>query len=120
MPSFQYPYLVWLLASAVLLAGLYLYAIRQKNCVARKIGSARLLANYNPTAYKNKFILAFLSVTILAIAIASPRLAGKSGSTQRSGIDVMFALDVSKSMLAKDISPSRLERARQLMARIIS
>ncbi len=120
MPSFQYPYLVWLLASAVLLAGLYLYAIRQKNCVARKIGSARLLANYNPTAYKNKFILAFLSVTILAIAIASPRLAGKSGSTQRSGIDVMFALDVSKSMLAKDISPSRIERARQLMARVIS
>jgi len=104
----------------VLLAGLYLYAIRQKNCVARKIGSARLLANYNPTAYKNKFILAFLSVTILAIAIASPRLAGKSGSTQRSGIDVMFALDVSKSMLAKDISPSRIERARQLMARVIS
>lgn len=120
MPSFQYPYFVWLLASAVLLAGLYLYAIRQKNRVARKIGSARLLANYNPTAYKNKFILAFLSVTILAIAIASPRLAGKSGSTQRSGIDVMFALDVSKSMLAKDISPSRIERARQLMSRVIS
>lgn len=120
MPSFQYPYLVWLLATALLLAGLYIYAIRQKSRIARKIGSAQLLANYNPTAYKNKFILAFLSVAILAIAIASPRLAGKSGSTQRSGIDVMFALDVSKSMLAKDISPSRLERARQLMARIIS
>lgn len=119
MPSFQYPYLLWLLATAVLVAGLYIYAIRQKNRVARKIGSARLLANYNPAAYKNKFILALLAIIVLGIAIASPRLAGKSTGTKRSGIDVMFALDVSKSMLAKDISPSRIERARQLMARII-
>jgi Ca-activated chloride channel family protein len=74
-----------------------------------------LTKNYSSRLYKIKFIavLIALGLTIIAAANLRKPLSGDKEST--AGIDVMIALDVSKSMLSTDIKPSRLERAKQLV-----
>jgi Ca-activated chloride channel family protein len=66
-----------------------------------------------------KFILLMISYSMLVLALADPQTGSKLEKIQRKGIDLMIALDVSNSMLAQDIRPSRLERSRQAIARLI-
>jgi Ca-activated chloride channel family protein len=61
-------------------------------------------------------LLAFAGITSGAMNIQKP---GKTEGIHRKGVDVMFVLDVSKSMLAEDVKPSRLERAKQLLSLLI-
>lgn len=61
-------------------------------------------------------LLAFAGITLGAMNIQKP---GKTEDIYRKGVDIMFVLDVSKSMLAEDIKPSRLERAKQLLSLLI-
>jgi Ca-activated chloride channel family protein len=66
-----------------------------------------------------KFVLLLLSYTFLVIAIAGPQTGSRLEEVKRKGIDLMIALDVSNSMLAEDIKPNRLERAKQAISRLI-
>ena len=75
----------------------------------------RLIASYNPARYFQKFMLISLASMLLVLALANPRVQSSQNQAVKKGIDVMLALDVSKSMLAQDIKPSRLDRARQLL-----
>jgi len=61
--------------------------------------------------------LAFAS---LAIALVNPKIGTKLETVKREGVDIVFAIDVSKSMLAEDIAPNRLEKAKQLVTQIIN
>ena len=62
--------------------------------------------------YHIKFILFLLSIGLLIVAIAGPQFGSKIREVKRKGIEIMIALDVSNSMLARDIEPNRLERAK--------
>src|SRR4030042_6491442 len=66
-----------------------------------------------------KFILVLLSIGLLIVAIAGPQFGSKMREVKRKGIEIMIALDVSNSMLARDIEPNRLERAKQAISRLI-
>lgn len=66
-----------------------------------------------------KFILLALAFTFLVIGIAGPQIGTKLETVKRKGVDVVIALDVSNSMNAEDIKPSRLERAKQAISRLI-
>ena len=61
--------------------------------------------------------LAFLSLTI---ALVNPKIGTKLETVKREGVDIVFAVDVSKSMLAEDIAPNRLEKSKQLVTQIIN
>jgi Ca-activated chloride channel family protein len=119
MFSFQHPQAFWLLLLLLPLAALYRYAIQRKRAVARKIGDealvAELTASYLPRRYALKAFLSGGALIMLVVAIAHPRLSGGTQKTVRNGIDLVLALDVSNSMLAEDIAPTRLDRARQIM-----
>lgn len=121
MTEYQYPDYFWLMALLAMLPVLYLFAISQKKKTAARIGDPdlvnRMTSSYSPSRYRLKFLLAMAAGSLIVIALANPRKPG-GGAIQRQGIDVMIALDVSKSMLAKDMSPSRLERARQMLLRL--
>lgn len=123
MPSFQHIQYLFLLAVVPVLIGLFVFALYRKKQVAKKIGDEQLVkqltSGYNTVAYLQKFILILLAVSALIIAFANPRKPAGSEKVSRNGIDVMIALDVSKSMLAQDIQPSRLDRAKQLLGRLI-
>ena len=80
--------------------------------------SQLLLQNSNYKPYI-KFAFALLIISSLILALANPQIGSKLEKVKRSGIEIMFALDVSNSMLAQDLQPSRMERATQLLNKFV-
>ncbi len=123
MPHFQYIELLFLLLLVPLLTVLFYFSIKKKRVIAKKIGDPELVkqltSGYQPRAYFIKFLLVTFSLGLLVIVLANLRKAAGEQKVSRDGIDVMIALDVSKSMLAQDIKPNRLERAKQVLSRLV-
>jgi tetratricopeptide (TPR) repeat protein len=123
MLHFQYAeYLIALAAIPVMIV-LYVLLISWKKKATKKIGDTILVQQLTRAFSAKKFRLKILAF-IIGFALCGFALAGlvKPDGTQkinRKGIDIMIALDVSKSMLAQDIQPSRLERAKQLISKIV-
>lgn len=123
MPRFQY--ISWFLALLALpVFGLLYYAVLSwKKKTTAKIGDLQLVremtGNYAPRRFAAKFLLICLAFSAGVFALANLRSPSGMEKVNRNGIDVMIALDVSKSMLAQDISPTRLDRAKQLLGKLI-
>jgi len=123
MIQFQHPEYLFALAAILLMVILYLLVIQWKKNTAKKIGDPllvkQLMQDYSPFKFLLKFVLVVTAFGILVIAMANLRTPNGATNVNRSGIDVMIALDVSRSMLAQDIKPNRLGRAQQLISKII-
>ena len=121
--QFGHPGFFLALLAVPLLLLLFRYVIRWKHFTIRKIGDppliAQLILGYSPAGFLSKFILLTLGFTVIVMAMASPISTGEMEKIERNGVDVMIALDVSNSMLAEDIRPNRLERAKQLASHLI-
>ena len=121
---FQFQHIEYLtfLVAVPLMVLLYYFVIRWKKLTIKKIGDpalvGQLIGGYSPSKFSFKFILFIAAFTIGVVALANPRLPMGSTEVNRSGIDVMIALDVSKSMLARDVKPDRLERAKQILSKL--
>ena len=102
---------------------LYFFVLYWKKRTIEKIGDAYLvkemIQNYAPQKFALKFIIVLLAITSGVFALANLRSPKGMEKVSRNGIDVMIALDVSKSMLAQDIKPNRLERAKQAVSKLI-
>ena len=115
-------YFYLLLLIPVFIAVLILFLVWRKKALSRfgnKMVIQQLMPEYSNAKLVLKFILLLLSYTFLVIAIAGPQTGSKLEEVKRKGIDLMIALDVSNSMLAEDIKPDRLERAKQSISRLI-
>jgi Ca-activated chloride channel family protein len=66
-----------------------------------------------------KMIVWILGMCFLVLGLANPQFGSKKEEVQQKGVDLVFALDVSKSMLAQDIKPNRLERAKHAISKIV-
>ena len=123
MFSFQHIEYFIGLAALIPLVMLFILVLRWKKKVKRHIGDEELVnkltENFSPKNYNYKFYLQLAAVVLCIVAAANLRSPKTGGGGKRSGIDVMVALDVSNSMLAQDIKPNRLERARQLLSRFV-
>lgn len=123
MLQFQHILLLGALILVPVIAGMYLYARAKKKRAIKKIGDpqlvGQLMRHYNSKSFVQKFLLVTVAMAALVIALANLRTPSGAEKVSRAGIDVMIALDVSKSMLAQDVSPSRLERAKQMLSRLI-
>ena len=121
--SIQFPQYLWMLAFLPVITGLFLYLLSWKKKVFGKMGDAGLIKDltkgFSAQRFNLKFILFSSAFAITAFSLTNPRMNNGAIQVNRNGIDVMIALDVSKSMLAKDIQPSRLERAKQMLTRLI-
>src|SRR3954468_13401891 len=123
MLSFQHTeYLLGLLALIPLVA-LFIFLIKWKKKVKKQIGDEELVnaltSDYSQKNFNYKFLLVAIALALCIIGAANIRKPAKGSTGNRSGIDVMIALDVSNSMLAQDIKPNRLERAKQVINGII-
>ena len=78
-----------------------------------------LIPFYSKTRENLKFLFIFLCITSMIIGISNPQIGTKMEEVKREGVDSMIALDLSNSMLAEDIKPNRLERAKQAISRLI-
>lgn len=123
MPQFQYILLLSLLGMVPIMVFLYWRSAKKKQRQIKLIGDPELvnhlMGNYEPKAFLRKFLLLCAAMALLVLAIANLRLATGSEKVSRNGIDVMIAIDVSKSMLAQDVQPTRLDRAKQVLGRLI-
>ncbi len=94
-----------------------------KKRAQKQFTDALLLEKLAPNAstFKSVLKLIFLAIGIgfLVISLVNPKMGTKLKTVKREGVDVVFALDVSKSMLAEDIAPNRLEKAKQIISKII-
>ncbi|PVD51433.1 hypothetical protein DC498_14965 [Terrimonas sp.] len=102
---------------------LFLAVLRWKKNTSRKIGDEKLVAqltkSFLPKRYLLRFIILVTGFGLLVIAAANLQSATEVEKINRQGIDVMIALDVSRSMLSQDVKPSRLEKAKQLANKLM-
>lgn len=123
MLQFQYLLLLAAFGLIPIILFMYLYARRKKKRAIKKIGDpllvGQLLKQYNSKSFLQKFLLVTVAMAALVVALANLRRPSGAENVARAGIDVMLALDVSKSMLAQDITPTRLDRAKQMLSRLI-
>lgn len=123
MFEFRHIDYLYTLAGIPVLVLLYIWLIRWKKTVTKKIGDPslvqQLVQGYSPKLFMFKFILITLAFGLCAFAVSDIVKPEGQEKIIRTGIDVMIALDVSKSMLAEDIKPNRLERAKQVIGKII-
>ncbi|HRS53585.1 MAG TPA: VWA domain-containing protein [Bacteroidales bacterium] len=100
---------------------LYLFYIKYKNKAFEKFGDTYVIISLYPDYSKQrqliKFTIICLSIILIITAMIDPLVGTKLGTTKYKGADIMIALDVSKSMLAEDIKPNRLERAKQALSK---
>ena len=124
MLHFQYIEYLIALAAIPLMIFLYFNIIKWKDRTAKKIGDPSLVkaltAQYSSKKFLSKFIIFITAFTFCAFAVAGLVMPDSTQKINRKGTDLMIALDVSKSMLAQDIKPSRLERAKQVILKIIN
>jgi Ca-activated chloride channel family protein len=123
MLHFQYSEYFLTLVVVPVLVVLYFMITGWKKKVAARIGDLALVRQltqgYSPGKFRFKFTAAVLAIVLCGFALAGLVLPDGTQKIHRRGVDLVFALDVSKSMLAEDIKPSRLERAKQLISKII-
>ena len=89
----------------------------------RKFGNLSLLSELMPFSSKNrpvlKFMILMLSLASFIIGMARPQFGSKLKTVKREGVELIIALDVSNSMMAEDIEPNRLERAKMAISRLV-
>jgi Ca-activated chloride channel family protein len=123
MLQFQHSEYLWFLFTIVIIVGLFFLAVNIRKKKLKTIGDDVLvnfqLRNFNLNAQWVKFILLLIALFVGIIGLANLQANAKTQKVKRKGIDVMIALDVSKSMLAKDESPNRLEKAKQFVSKLI-
>ena len=110
---------------AVLLLVLFVFVgdVLWKKKKQRHFAEAGLLSKIAPTTSTFKAILKVvifsLGLSFLILSLVNPKMGTKLKTVKREGVDIVFALDVSKSMLAEDIAPNRLEKSKQIISKVI-
>lgn len=118
------PILLYLLLVLPVLVLLFLFQVYWKKRKQKEFGDLELIKKLCPTKsiFKPalKFVTVLLALTGLIFALVNPKIGTKIETVKRQGIDIVFALDISKSMLAEDIAPNRLEKSKQLISQIMN
>ena len=116
-------YFYLLIIIPVLIIG-FIFLSRWKNRIQNKYISADLLKILSPniSTFKPKIKLLFLIFFVLfaTLSLVNPKIGTELKTVKREGVDLVFAVDVSKSMLAEDIAPNRLEKAKRIVSEIIN
>jgi Ca-activated chloride channel family protein len=122
MLRFQYSAYLGALVLLPLLVALFVAMLYWRRKKLGQLGTSSIvqqqILGYIPARHTFKFVLTGLALLFIIIGCANLQKGGTTETVQRKGVDVMIALDVSKSMLAKDIQPDRLTRAKQFIARL--
>lgn len=123
MFRFAHPEFLFLLLLIPVLIAVFIYTSFLKKRNIKKFGHPELMAQLMPNVSVIrpivKFYMQLVAVLLLVIVLAQPQFGVKEESLKREGIEVIIALDVSNSMLAQDVQPSRLDKAKQVLSKLI-
>ena len=120
---FAAPMLFWGYAVLPLIVLLLALLSWHRKKVLRQFGDSALLARLVPQEAFNlrplKALIILMAYSFLVFALARPQWGTQTDMVEREGVDIMVALDVSRSMLAEDIIPSRIKRAKHEIGKLI-
>jgi Ca-activated chloride channel family protein len=125
MENFRFanPHLLWLLLIVVLYILVYVVGRHLTRRNLLRFGNIAQLRPLMPDASGGKqlfrFILQSLALVMLIIALARPQFGSKLETVRKEGVEVMVCLDISNSMLAEDIAPNRLGKAKRMLSRLL-
>lgn len=123
MFRFAHPYYFYLLLLIALFTIVFVIFMLWRKRALMRFGEPdvirQLMPDFSVSKPIVKFIGLMLIIAALIVALASPQTGSRLEKVKRKGIDLMICLDVSNSMLATDIKPDRLERAKQAISRLI-
>ncbi|MSP84364.1 MAG: VWA domain-containing protein [Flavobacteriaceae bacterium] len=113
-----------LLLIVPILVLLFLFNQYWKRKKQQEFGDLEMIQKLSPekSVFKSvlKFTVLILAFGFLVIGLVNPKIGTKSETVKREGIDIVFAVDISKSMLCEDVAPSRLEKSKQIVSQIIN
>jgi len=123
MFRFAQPEYLFLLLLIPVLIAVFIYTSIIKRRNIKQFGNVYLLSELMPNVSyfrpQVKFYMQLTAILLLIIVLAQPQFGTKVDNIKRKGIEVMIALDVSNSMLAQDIQPSRLDKSKQLLSQLV-
>lgn len=123
MFRFAHPEYLLLFLPVLLLVGVFIHAQYSRKKNTKLWGTPKTLEKLMPNVSyvrpRFKFYLQLLAAALLVIVLAQPQFGTKEENIKKKGIEVMIALDVSNSMLAQDVQPSRLMKAKQILSQLI-
>ena len=123
MFRFADPTYLYLLIILPFIAAFYIYSNYRRKRNIRKFGDPELLAKLMPEVSKYrpnvKFWLTFAALTLTIFLLARPQFGSKLETVKRKGVEVVIALDISNSMLAQDVTPSRLDKSKKLISKLV-
>lgn len=123
MFRFAHPELLYLLIVIPLLIVFYVIMVKRKKQAIAAFGNPELLKPLMPLlSFKRgtwKFVLWLLALLFVIVGVAGPQFGSKLQQVKKKGVELMIALDVSNSMMAEDIKPSRLEKAKMAISRMV-
>ncbi len=123
MYQLEEPKYFYLFIAIAILLVMFLLVSFWKLKKQHEFADSTLLSQLSPQKSKFKAILKIVVITLglsfLILALVNPKMGTQLKTIKRQGVDIVFALDVSKSMLAEDIAPNRLDKSKQIIAKII-
>jgi len=121
--QFGHELMLWGLLFIPLVIILFMLSLRRRKKALEAFGDKELTSYLMPeasvSAHRWKAVLMVTGLSLLIIGTAGPRIGSRLQEVEQKGREVIIALDVSNSMLAEDIRPSRIERAKQLISRMV-
>ena len=123
MFRFEDPIYLWLLVLIPVLALVRFISYRNQKRKLRKFGDPKLLKELMPDVSRFrpsiKFWILLAALALLILMLARPQMGTKISQEKRTGIETIIALDISNSMLAEDIVPSRLDRSKMMVENLV-
>ncbi len=123
MFRFAHPEALYLLVLIPILMVLFIWGRQRRKKQLREFGEDQVISQLMPEVSPRrpvwKFYLTLLGITAMILVVAGPQFGSKLQTAKRKGIELIIALDVSNSMMAQDIKPSRLERSKQAISQLV-
>ena len=123
MLRFEDPSYLWLLWLIPVLVLIRLVGWRRRKAKLKRLGDPELLrqlmpniSKYRPTV---KFVLLLAALALVIVMVARPQMGSKISHDKRHGIETIICLDISNSMLAQDVAPSRLDKSKMLIENLV-
>ena len=123
MFRFAHPELLYLLIVIPLLIVFYVVMVGKKKKAIAEFGNPELLKPLMPLlSFKRgawKFVMLLIALMFVIVGVAGPQFGSKLQQVKKKGVELIIALDVSNSMMAQDIKPNRLEKAKMAISRMV-
>ena len=123
MYQFDNPYFLYLILIIPLVIVINWFYMSWRKRIQKTFSNKELLDHISPNRSNFKLNLKLVLesfIIFLCLALANPKIGTELKSINREGVDIVFAIDVSKSMLAEDVAPNRLMRSKRIISEVIN